>query len=105
MNPFLPQDQSPRLKEKLQMTLPSRLLSLPTPQPNKQCQLSAGSGKDPRLQGSSQGGWLESEFPNTQAGNRDAWSPLHPLTPQIQAQPGGESGVFSSVSPPAPLAA
>lgn len=81
MNPFLPQDQSPRLKEKLRVTLPSRLPLPPHPQPNKQCQLSAGSGKDPRLQGSSQGGWLESEFPNTQPGNRDAWQPTNPQNP------------------------
>ena len=51
------------------------------PQPNKQCQFSAGSGKDPRFQGSSQGGWLASEFPNTQAGNRDAWQLTNPQDP------------------------
>lgn len=31
--------------------------------------------------------------------------PDSPLTPKIQAQTGGESGIFSSVSPPVPLAA
>lgn len=52
MNPFLSQDQSPRLKKKLLMTLLSPLPRPPHLQPHTRGQLSSGSDKDPRLQGS-----------------------------------------------------
>lgn len=93
MNPFLSQDQSPRLKKKLLMTLLSPLPRPPHLQPHTLGQLSSGSDKDPRLQDSWQGGWRHSEFPHTQTGNRDAWpQPISPSHTQNSGLKGRRKG-------------
>lgn len=57
--------------------------SSPSPPPTLISSVSSPLGQA-RIHGSrapSQGGWLESEFPNTQPGNRDAWQPTNPQNP------------------------
>lgn len=66
MNPFLTGSISTPERE-TPGDSPSRLPLPPHPQPNKQYQLSAGSGKDPRLQGSAkEADW--SQIPKYSAG-------------------------------------